>query len=152
MWHWFKEKLMKSQMTKKIMTILVTAVILLNPLQVSAQDAKTTGALDDSLQDLTVVVASGVVGAVLGLSTLSFMETPKDHLNNIAIGGAIGVIFGVGYAIFGQATKSQAAVVSETQLPMNPSTVESLARVDFAKQKIAENYLLPTSVGYNFSF
>jgi hypothetical protein len=143
---------MKSLMTKKIVTMFITAVILLNPLQLRAQDAKSSGTLDDSLQDLTVVVASGAVGAVLGLSTLSFMDTPKDHLKNIAIGGALGVIFGVGYVVFGQATKSQSIVGKASPLPMTPATVESLARADFAKQKIAENYLLPTSVGYNFSF
>lgn len=142
---------MKSLLSKKIVTILVTAVILVNPLQLKAQDAKSSGVLDDSLQDLTIVLGSGAVGAILGLSTLSFIDKPKDHLKNIAIGGALGIVFGVGYAVFGQATKSQ-AIVTETALPMTPETVDSLARADFAKQKIAENYLLPTSVGYNFTF
>lgn len=144
---------MKSELIKKLLTGLITAVILMNPLQVKAQDGKDAGGsfVDDSLSDLYVVLGAGAVGAVLGLSTLSFTETPKDHLNNVAIGGALGVVFGVGLVIFNQATRSQSMVVD---LPhdITPETSEGLARFEFSKQKIAENYLMQPTVGYNFTF
>lgn len=145
---------MKSQLMKKLITFVVTALILLNPFQVMAQEATSAGLLDESLEDLTLVLGTGAAGALLGLSTLSFVETPKDHLKNIAIGGALGVVVGVGIAIFGQATKSQSTIAKTIEYSpiMNANAVESLARVDFSKQKIAENYLLPTTIGYNFSF
>lgn len=142
---------MKSELLKKLMTVIITAVILVNPLNGFAQDASSTSVLDESLGDLTLVLGAGAFGAVLGLSTLSFVETPKDHLNNVAIGGALGVVLGVGYVVFSQATKSS-AIVTEITLPATSETVESLARLDFAKQKIAASYFLPTTVGYNFTF
>ena len=142
---------MKSSLTKKFLTCLVTTVILLNPLQLRAQEMQSKGMVDESLQDLTVVLASGAVGAVLGLSTLSFVETPKDHMKNIAIGGAIGIVVGVGFVIFGQASK-QTITEAAPSLKMTPDTVESLARVEFSKQKIAESYLTQPTASYTFTF
>lgn len=138
---------------KTLLTFIITAVILINPLQqVSAQDNNMSqGVLDESLADLTLVLAAGATGAILGLSTLSFADKPKDHTKNIAIGGAIGIVLGVGIAIFGQATKSQ-AVVTDVSEPLNSNSVESYARLEFAKQKVAESYLAQPTVGYNFSF
>lgn len=138
---------------KSLLTLIITAVILINPTQqVYAQDnTSQTGVLDESLADLTLVLGAGAVGAVLGLSTLSFVDKPKDHMKNIAIGGALGIVLGVGIAIFGQATKSQTSV-TDTALPLNANSVESYARLDFANQKIAQSYLVEPTVGYNFSF
>lgn len=62
--------------------------------------------IQQSLGDLTLVGIAGVGGAVLGLSTLSFVETPKDHLDNVLVGGAIGIIVGVGIVAYFQAVKS----------------------------------------------
>ena len=63
--------------------------------------------LDTSMRDALTVVAMGSAGAILGLSTLSFVEEPKDHLKNIVVGGAIGIIVGVGFVAWGQASKSR---------------------------------------------
>ncbi len=144
---------MKLGLIKKLLTGLITAVILVQPLQVNAQDAKAGDGtfVDNSLSDLYVVLGSGAVGAVLGLSTLSFVETPKDHFNNVAIGGAIGIVFGVGMVIFNQATRSQ-VIVMDSGREITPETSEGLARFEFSKQKIAQSYLMQPSVGYNFTF
>ena len=56
---------------------------------------------------LLKVAGLGAFGAVLGLSTLSFVDEPGDHLKNIVTGGAIGIIIGVGLVAFNQATKSK---------------------------------------------
>ncbi|MAE58200.1 MAG: hypothetical protein CME69_04925 [Halobacteriovorax sp.] len=61
----------------------------------------------ESLKDITTIAGLGGVGAVLGLSTLSFVEEPGDHLQNIVVGGAIGIIIGVGVVAYSQASKSQ---------------------------------------------
>lgn len=53
--------------------------------------------------DFLVVLAGGLGGAVLGLSTLSFVDEPEDHLDNILTGGAIGIIAGVIYVAYRQA-------------------------------------------------
>ena len=145
---------MNASLSKRLLTFLITAVILLNPMKSMAQDESgtSTGILDESVQDLTVVLGSGVVGAVLGLSTLSFVDEPKDHFKNVAIGGAIGIVVGVGIVIFGQATKSQSIMTNQNPRDLTPESSESMARLDFSKQKIAESYTLPTTVGYNFTF
>jgi hypothetical protein len=53
--------------------------------------------------DLTLVAVAGIGGAVLGLSTLSFVDKPSDHYNNILMGAAIGIIIGVVYVAYNQA-------------------------------------------------
>ena len=40
------------------------------------------------------ILLSSLGGAVLGISTLSFYDKPQDHLSNVAIGGALGVVLG----------------------------------------------------------
>lgn len=139
-------------LTKKLLTGLITTVILINPLQLRAQEKVTTGSLvDESLGDLYVVLGSTAVGAVLGLSTLSFAETPKDHMKNVAIGGALGLVFGVGLVVYNQATKSS-AVISDLPREITPASSEGIARLEFSKQKIAENFMMQPTLGYNFTF
>ena len=57
--------------------------------------------------DLMLVIGGGLGGAILGLSTLSFVDEPKDHTRNIMVGASIGVIVGVAVVAFSQATKSR---------------------------------------------
>ena len=137
---------------KSVLTLIITAVILIGPIQqVSAQSNDTeSGLLDDSLADLSLVLGAGIAGAVIGLSTLSFVDKPSDHMKNISIGGAVGIVLGVGIAIANQASKSQTVITQSTPIDSNLS--ESLARLDFSNQKIAINYLVMPTVGYNFSF
>ena len=137
---------------KSVLTLIITAVILIGPIQqVSAQSNDTeSGLLDDSLADLSLVLGAGIAGAVIGLSTLSFVDKPSDHMKNISIGGAVGIVLGVGIAIANQASKSQTVITQSTPIDSNLS--ESLARLDFSNQKIAKNYLVMPTVGYNFSF
>ncbi len=61
----------------------------------------------ETLLDIGVVAGIGGAGAILGLSTLPFYEKPGDHMRNILMGGAIGIIVGVGLVAFNQATKSK---------------------------------------------
>jgi hypothetical protein len=76
-----------------------------------AQDSDGLEALvEDSKSDLLVVVGGGLAGAVLGLSTLSFVEEPKEHTRNIIVGASIGIIAGVAYVALSQANKSRNAI------------------------------------------
>ena len=137
---------------KSVLTLIITAVILISPIQqVNAQENDSeSGLLDDSLADLSLVLGAGVAGAVIGLSTLSFVDKPNDHLKNISIGGAIGIVLGVGIAIANQASKSQSVITEST--PPDSNSFESLTRLDFSNQRVAKNYLIMPTVGYNFSF
>lgn len=63
--------------------------------------------VDETKNDLLIVVGGGLAGAVLGLSTLSFVDEPKDHTRNILVGASIGIIAGVALVAFNQANKSR---------------------------------------------
>lgn len=146
---------MKTGLLKKFFSSVLILVFMTTSLQLRAQDdgGSSGGIVDDSLRDITVVLGTGAAGAILGLSTLSFVEVPKDHLKNIAIGGAIGVVVGVGIVVYSQATKSSSAITADIwRAPMNSDKVASLAREEFIQEKIAKDYLKVPTIGYNFSF
>lgn len=65
--------------------------------------------IKDSVNDISIVVAAGITGAVLGVSTLPFVDKPKEHLNSILLGGAIGIILGVGFVAYSQAIKGRSS-------------------------------------------
>ncbi len=66
-----------------------------------AQSTKSSG----PRKQLATIVFSGLAGAVLGLSTLSFYARPQDKLSNIAVGFAIGIISGTVYTTYKTATR-----------------------------------------------
>lgn len=51
--------------------------------------------LEKTKNDILIVGGLALGGAVLGLSTLSFVEEPKFHTKNIIGGAAFGIIIGV---------------------------------------------------------
>lgn len=78
---------------------LVSAVI--NP--VLAQDVDDI--VKNTQNDIMLVGAAGAAGAVLGLSTLSFVDKPSRHISNIWTGAALGVIAGVLFVAYNSAQK-----------------------------------------------
>ncbi|MFA6238253.1 MAG: hypothetical protein WC635_13045 [Bacteriovorax sp.] len=110
------------------------------------------GILDDSLKDISIVLGAGAAGAVLGLSTLSFVKEPSEHLKNIAVGAAVGIVVGVGVVIFSQATRSSSVIDNQAQVPMNSDKLAAIARHEFTNYKtlkVSEN--IP-KIGYTFTF
>lgn len=67
-------------------------------------------------KQLATIVFSGLGGAVLGLSTLSFYGRPQDKLSNIAVGFAIGIITGTIYTTYKQATQPYGALAVEREI------------------------------------
>jgi len=85
------------------LSLLITS--LYSPLgQAEVNDSKL---LEDSINDMYVVAGSGVGGAIIGLSTLSFVSEPGDHLKNILVGAALGVIGGVAFVGYSTANKGR---------------------------------------------
>ncbi len=76
---------------------------------VYAQDANSSSedVVASTKNDLMVVGAAGVGGAVLGLSTLSFVDEPSKKLSNIWMGASLGIIAGVIIVAVGYAQKAQ---------------------------------------------
>lgn len=93
-------------------------------------------------KQLTMIFLAGLGGAVLGLSTLSFHGRPQDHLGNIAIGFAIGAVFGTVYVTYNTATKPKQYLSDlDNPLLLNPTKRESVGLKS-----------TPSLVSYNFSF
>lgn len=95
---------------KKLASLLLCfSLVLANP--VWAQEEGGESDEDDFVKstqtDILIVAASGAAGAILGLSTLSFVEEPRDHVNNIWTGAAVGIIAGVIFVAYNSATRSQ---------------------------------------------
>ena len=89
---------------KKILKLLLILTLTFANSNVLAQDDDI---LRNTTNDLMVVAGIGAAGAVLGLSTLSFVDKPGDHVKNIVVGAAVGIIIGVGVVAYSQANKSQ---------------------------------------------
>ncbi|MBN1114815.1 MAG: hypothetical protein JXA66_05705, partial [Oligoflexia bacterium] len=70
------------------------------------------GAIDPKEQ-MQIILFSGLGGAVLGLSTLSFYSEPQDHLRNIAIGGAVALVGSVVFTTVLAAKESKAEAAQE---------------------------------------
>lgn len=106
---------------KKFIMGLSLYSLLFSSVAYSQDDAAAGGGGDDYLKDgmndIYVVVGAGAGGAILGLSTLSFVEEPGDHLKNIVVGLSIGVIIGVGVVAWQQATKSKDTYQDQTFAP-----------------------------------
>jgi hypothetical protein len=73
--------------------------------------------MKNTQNDILIVAAAGAGGAVLGLSTLSFYETPSPHISNVWTGAAMGIIAGVIFVAYSSAQKGseelQGSVPSE---------------------------------------
>lgn len=99
-------------MSKILKLVLTFAVLAATPIPATAQVGGSQGLTQQERSELTgtrkqlaTIVFAGLAGAILGLSTLSFYGRPQEHLTNIAIGGALGVIAGASFTTYKAATK-----------------------------------------------
>ncbi|HXH74956.1 MAG TPA: hypothetical protein VNJ08_08325 [Bacteriovoracaceae bacterium] len=77
-------------MKKLISVFLILTFVVLTPAMAQEDDfVKTTR------EDMFTVMGAGAGGAILGLSTLSFVDQPSRHLRNVFTGAALGIIAGV---------------------------------------------------------
>lgn len=84
---------------------LIISFIIMSQLVVSSAHA-TDDFIKSTQNDILIVGGAGVGGAILGLSTLSFVDEPGKHLPNIWTGAALGVIAGVIFVAFNSAQKN----------------------------------------------
>jgi hypothetical protein len=68
--------------------------------------------IKNTQDDILLVAAAGAGGAILGLSTLSFYETPSQHISNLWTGAALGIIAGVIFVAYNSAQKGSEDLVS----------------------------------------
>lgn len=84
-------------------------LLLLNVTSVMAQNESDF--VKNTQQDIMLVGAAGLGGAILGLSTLSFYETPSTHISNLWTGAAIGIIAGVIFVAYNSAQKGSEELI-----------------------------------------
>lgn len=90
---------------KKLFALILSLQFLL-AIPAMAQD-NSDDIAQSTQNDLFLVAGAGAAGAILGLSTLSFMDKPSQHISNIWTGAAIGVIAGVVLVVYNSAQKNQ---------------------------------------------
>lgn len=147
--------MLKRNFQKIIALILLTSFCL----PAFAQDEKAANQLvDNTKNDLLLVIGGGLAGAILGLSTLSFVEEPKKHTRNILVGASIGIIAGVAFVAFNQANKSRDYLAPDGAdsfgaTPKFNTEERGLWHTQefWAKNDTAPSFHL-TQVGYQFSF
>ena len=93
--------------------VVISLVLACGPLLSKAEaqapggsSAKSRASRGPQKQVATIVI-SGLAGAMLGMSTLSFYGRPQDNMANIAIGFALGVIIGTTYTTYQATTKTR---------------------------------------------
>ncbi len=133
---------------------MILLLVLIGSLLVGHCWAQEKGSmLKNSGQDILMVTGCGVAGGILGLSTLSFVEKPGDHLNNIVVGGAIGLIVGVAAVAWFQATKSQSGYVDQAAVgpKFNTDYRYSWHKGEHSRV-LSRTGFRPTDVSYSFRF
>ncbi len=88
---------------------LLFATVSLN----SAHAQQDEDIIKNTQTDFLIVAAAGAGGALLGLSTLSFVDKPSNHIANIWTGGALGIIAGVLFVAYNSAQKGSEDLQSE---------------------------------------
>jgi hypothetical protein len=126
---------------KQFGILLIVAIFSFQTTTCWAKENVPSGLVDDSLRDITVVLGTGVAGAILGLSTLSFVDEPSKHLKNIAVGGAIGIVVGVAAVVFYQASKTTISEVKSTY-PLSEEQFVNVTKQEFIQmpqEKVTAN-------------
>lgn len=100
-------------MNKWLHFILSVLLVTLTTSKTHAQSESETDFVKNTQQDIMLVGAAGGAGAILGLSTLSFYDTPSKHIRNVWTGAALGVIAGVIFVAYNSAQKGSEDLVSK---------------------------------------
>ena len=123
---------------KIIVLVLSSQLISLSSFSAETGDSKL---LEDSVADMYTVAGAGLGGAILGLSTLSFVEEPGDHLKNILVGAALGVMGGVAFVGYSTANKGRDLYYDGASNHRNLKDFSTKNRVAWHKRELGKvNY------------
>ena len=106
---------MKTKSTKILLLSLILCFSQIQSAYSQKDDEGLDGIVDETKQDIMLVLGGGLAGAILGLSTLSFVDEPKEHTRNILVGASLGIIVGVAFVAFNQANKSRDLIYSSEE-------------------------------------
>lgn len=114
---------------KKLLTALLCLQMIVA--QVAMAQDEDEDFVKTTQNDILLVAAAGGAGAILGLSTLSFVDKPSQHLNNIWTGAALGVIAGVVWVAYNGAAKGSEDLESSVDF-------NSFERVAWHQQNVSD--------------
>jgi len=137
-----------------LMKIISFLLVLIFSCPVVAQEENI---VESTQSDIILVFSCGLGGAILGLSTLSFVDEPKDHTKNILVGASLGIIAGVILAAYGAAGKSHKMFEESNkseQTFFDPKKFETTSRNHWhlAHNKFYQDKVAPDQVRLNFTF
>lgn len=119
----------------RIVTTFLLVVVIFSYQQGRAEEEAEPPITGGPRRQLAIIIFSGIAGAILGLSTLSFYGRPQDNLQNIGIGAAIGIIGGTVYTTFKAATEPQqyySLLEAEEALRRRPIPLPPLIKWQFS--------------------
>jgi drug/metabolite transporter (DMT)-like permease len=99
---------MKKNISLFLSLYFIITTVILTP--AFAQDADDI--VKNTQNDIMLVAGAGAAGAILGLSTLSFVDKPSKHISNVWTGAALGVIAGVVFVAYNSAQKGSEDLMS----------------------------------------
>ena len=150
-------------MKKLIRFYLILAFALItHPMKSLADESQGQGPGPTSgpRRHLATIIFSGLGGAVLGLSTLSFYGRPQDRLGNIGVGFALGIIAGTFYVTYSM-VKTPNEFYGLDRLPRLPTELalreapqDSMDMIDFShpsRQTANQGSNFPIA-NFNWSF
>lgn len=136
---------------KKTLTLVILSFFVCTTALAQQPELKKKGGAGPRRQLATIVFA-GLGGAILGLSTLSFYGRPQEHLANIAIGFAVGVIAGTIYVTFRTATTREYYLDEKKEIQglSEPEIKKGLGWSPLISQVDRTNYGYGLRLNFNF--
>ncbi len=139
----------------RLFFLTLMTLLLSNNILAQTNDSNAS-LVEDTTRDLYIITGAGLGGAVLGLSTLSFVSEPSDHYKNIIVGASIGIIGGVIVVAMLQAERTNQYVAPEyTNVRFeNLEEFDTTSRKQWHQENFSQN-LQGSSLalfGYNKSF
>lgn len=98
---------------------------------------------------ISTILYTGLVGGVLGLSTLSFYRRPQDRLSHIAIGFGAGIILGAIWVTWTAARSPKDNYQYETDIEYE---YEEESRLQWSPDSRLSGWAPPLSVSYTWNF
>lgn len=124
----------KSFKISLITFLLMTVVSTESFAQAAGSTSGGSSIAQDSLRDAYIVGGCGLAGAILGLSTLSFVDEPSEHTRNIVMGAAVGIVAGVGVVAYFQANSSRSIMGESSISPIDAEGFSSKERLAVARE------------------
>ena len=97
---------------KKVLSLFL-ALQLMTAVALAQDNSDADDIVKNTQNDILFIAGAGAAGAVLGLSTLSFVDKPSQHVSNLWTGAALGVIGGVLFVAYNSAQRGSEDLQSD---------------------------------------